>query len=151
MILITDVKKAPPRSVGFFRMLVKATVPILVKLAGVKVKTTGTELMPSDQRVMLVCNHQHDFDPVIIYSVFPDSKLSFIGKKEIYTEKPFIGKAMHRLLCLPIDRENDREAAKTIIRAIRLIKDDDASVCVFPEGYTSPSCELLPSGTVHLK
>ena len=57
---------------------------------------------------------------------------------------PFVAKFMHKLHCLPIDRENDREAAKTVVSAIRLIKEDKASVGVFPEGYTSKTCELLP-------
>ena len=51
---------------------------------------------------------------------------------------------MHRLECLPIDRENDREAAKTIVTAIKNIKDDKTSIGIFPEGYTSKTAELLP-------
>ena len=36
-----------------------------------------------------------------------------------------------------MNRENDREALKTILGCIQLIKEDIASVAVFPEGYTS--------------
>ena len=57
---------------------------------------------------------------------------------------PFIAKIMHKLYGLPIDRENNREAAKTIIGAIKLLKEEKASVAIFPEGYTSKNCELLP-------
>ena len=64
---------------------------------------------------------------------------------------PLIAKAMHRLHSLPIDRENDREAAKTIIKAIKLIKEDKASIGLFPEGYVSKSCELLPLRNGSLK
>ncbi len=48
-----------------------------------------------------------------------------------------INKLMHKTLCMPIDRENDRAALRTILRTIRLLKEDTASVAVFPEGYTS--------------
>ena len=41
-------------------------------------------------------------------------------------------------------RENDRAAAKTIIEASRLLKSGKVSVGLFPEGYTSKTCELLP-------
>ena len=44
---------------------------------------------------------------------------------------------MHPLQCQLINRENDREALKTILSCIRLIKEDKASIGVFPEGYTS--------------
>ena len=45
---------------------------------------------------------------------------------------------------MPIDRENNREAAKTIISATKRIKEKTNSVAVFPEGYVSVSGELLP-------
>ncbi len=143
MIQFTNRKK-PPKNTTFFRFLVKISLPLIVKVARVKINTKGTEKFPEDTRVMLVCNHQHDFDPAVIMSVFPDARLGFIGKKEIYTKMPFISKAMHRLNSLLIDRENDREAAKTIINAIKTIKEDTASIAIFPEGYTSLECKLLP-------
>ena len=44
---------------------------------------------------------------------------------------------MHKLMCQLINRENDREALKTILRCIQLLKEDECSIAVFPEGYTS--------------
>lgn len=143
MIQFTNRKK-PNKSAPFFRFLIKYTLPIIVKLARVKINSSGYEKIPEDSRMLLVCNHQHDFDPAVILNVLPDAELSFIGKKEIYTEMPFISKAMYRINSLFLDRENDREAAKTIINAIKLVKDNISSIAVFPEGYTSPECELLP-------
>jgi len=144
MILFTSLKKERKRNSIFFRFMVKISLPIIVTVARVEIRTEGIDKMPEDGPVMLVCNHQHDFDPAVIYSVFPDSNLSFIGKKEIYKTMPFIAKAMHRLDCLPIDRENDRAAALTIIKAIKYIKSGRASIAIFPEGYCSKTCEILP-------
>jgi 1-acyl-sn-glycerol-3-phosphate acyltransferase len=45
-----------------------------------------------------------------------------------------IGPMMHKTLTQLIDRENDREALKTILRCIQILKEDKASVAVFPEG-----------------
>ena len=126
----------PPRGTKAFR--------VLLKLARVSVKTEGAEKIPEGARMLFVCNHQHDLDPVMLLSAFPSAELGFIGKKDIYKDMPFIAKAMHRLYCLPIDRENDRAAAKTIIEASRLLKSGKVSVGLFPEGYTSKTCELLP-------
>lgn len=143
MILTTDINKKPS-SVKLFRFLVMKMLPMVVRLARVKIETQGTEKIPTDSRMLLVCNHQHDFDPVVIYTVFPDCELSFVGKKEIIEEMPLVARAMHRLNGLFIDRENDRAAAKTVISAIKLIKENEASVAIFPEGYTSSTCEILP-------
>ena len=150
-IQFTNLSKSPDKGAKFFRFMVKHSLPIIVKLARVKINTTLKKELPEDTRLLLVCNHQHDFDPVIIYSVFPDAELAFIGKKEIYQTMPFVAKAMHRMHCLPIDRENDREAAKTIVQAIKYIKEDKVSIALFPEGYCSKNCELLPLRNGSLK
>ena len=130
----------------YYRFVLKLTLPLIVKLVRVKINLSGKSIdeVPTDRKMMFVCNHQHDFDPAVIWSVFPENNIGFIGKKEIYKTMPLIAKVMHKLYGLPIDRENNREAAKTIIEAIRYIKNDKASIAIFPEGYVSPKCDLLP-------
>lgn len=150
MILTTNINK-PAKNGDFFRSLVKGILPTVIGILRVKVEYEGLEKLPEEGKILFVCNHQHDFDPAIMINAFPDSKISFIGKKDIYTEMPFIAKAMHRLECLPIDRENDREAAKTIIKAIKRLKDNETSIGLFPEGYTSKTAELLPFRNGSLK
>jgi len=115
-------------------------------LAKVKINVTGIDPddVPKDRKMLFVCNHQHDFDPAVIFSVFPDNEIGFIGKKDIIKKLPFIAKIMKLLGGLFIDRENDREAAKTIIEATRILKEEKSSIGLFPEGYTSKTCELLP-------
>jgi len=137
MIQFTNVEKPADKRKPFFRFILKISLPIILGGANVKIISKGTEKLPKDGRFLFICNHQHDFDPVIIMKVFPDAELSFIGKKDIYADMPFIAKAMHLLGGVPIDRENDREAAKAIIKCIKKIKDDTDSIAVFPEGYTN--------------
>lgn len=134
------------KSAKFYHFIVKYTLPLIIWLTKVKINLTGMDPdeVPKDRKMLFVCNHQHDFDPAVIYSVFPDNEIGFIGKKDILTKMPFIGKIIRLLNGLFIDRENDREAAKTIIEAIRILKSDKASIGIFPEGYTSKQCELLP-------
>lgn len=55
-----------------------------------------------------------------------------------------VGKLMHKLQCQLINRENDREALKTILKCVQILKEDKASVAVFPEGYTSVDGLLHP-------
>ena len=143
MILTSNIKRPNGKKNPIFHFLVKHSLPIILFLARVKINVKLAKDLP-DGRFLLVCNHQHDFDPVIILNTFCQTEIGFIGKKEIYTEMPFVAKAMHRLNSLPIDREHDRVAANTIIKAINFIKNDVTSIALFPEGYTSLTCELLP-------
>ena len=139
-----NLKKPVGKSAAFYRELVRITLPMVFKFTRVKVESTGLEKADEIYPAMLVCNHLHNIDPAIILKELPDLRLGFIGKKEIYTEMPLIARYMHKLNCLPIDRENNREAAKTIIEAVRLIKSETVSIGIFPEGYTSLDGELHP-------
>ena len=139
--------KAPSeKGARFYRFILNWSLPLIVWLAKVKIKVSGMDPdeIPNDQRMLFVCNHQYDLDPVILMSVFPHHNIGFIGKKDIIKKLPLIAKAMTKLYGLFIDRENDREAAKTIIEAIHILKDGKASIGLFPEGYTSKTGELLP-------
>ena len=51
---------------------------------------------------------------------------------------------MHKFLCQTLDRDNDRQALKVIIKCIRLIKEDKVSIAVFPEGGTHHDDKLHP-------
>lgn len=150
-ILFINVNKPADRCDRYFRFMLNQSLPIILFLARVKVDFRGGEKVKDNKRMLFVCNHQHDFDPVIIMRYFPDHDIGFIGKKEIYEKMPYIAKMMHKLHGLPIDRENDREAAKTIVNAAKLLKSGKVSIGLFPEGYASTTCELLPLRNGSLK
>ena len=142
-ILFVNLNK-PPRDTGFFRALVTGFLQMALPLLRVKVHVTGIEKIPEDEPFLIVSNHIHNLDPAIFYYVAPHSRIAFVAKKEVRELYPFVYKALHKLNGLAIDRENNREAAKTIINATKLLKDKTNSVAVFPEGYVSLSGELLP-------
>lgn len=143
-IALINPKSSSEKGSRYYRFIIKISLPLMMKFVRVKLNVTGADKIPENTRMLFVCNHQHDLDPVMMLAAFPDAEIGFIAKKEIYVKMPFVSRAMHKLHCLPIDRENDRAAAKTIISAIKLLKDDTVSVALFPEGYVSKSCELLP-------
>ena len=141
MCAFVDLNKPQEKDSPFFRKMVTLYVGLILKIARVKVHTRGIEQLPKDGRFLLVANHTHDIDPGILLHVFPNSQLAFIAKREARTMF-LVGKVMHRLLCQMINRENDKEALKTIITCIRMIKDDQVSVGVFPEGRIYPDRKL---------
>ncbi len=139
-----NLKSDPDKNSKAFRKVVELSLPLLFTLVRVKVHTSGFDMLPENDRVMLVCNHTHEIDPAVIIKELPHLKLGFIAKKEAYDMYPFVAKAMHRLHCLPIDRENNREAAKTIVKASKFLKERQASIGIFPEGYANVDGNLQP-------
>ena len=118
----------------FYRWLIGVIADAAHVLLGMRVHATGLENTPKKGRFLLVCNHLHEFDPVVLLHHFRKSQLTFISKRE--NRSMFIvGKVMHKIQCQLINRENDREALKTILKCIQILKEDRASVMVFPEGY----------------
>lgn len=141
--VLIRMEKTCEKDSAYFRWLSRQVIYLGITAGGVKVHTTGTELVPKDGRFLLVCNHLYDLDPAVILYVLPDCQLAFISKKE-NDKIPIVGKVMHKLMCLPIDRENDRAALRTILKAVEYLKQDKVSVAIFPEGYVSKTGELLP-------
>ena len=126
-----------------YRRAVMLYIEALIPLVRLKIETAGLEKMPKDKRIMLVCNHQNEGDPGILMHYFRHYELSFIAKKEVQ-DMFIMGKLMHKLLCQPINRENDREALKSILRCIQLLKTDEVSIGAFPEGGIFEKDKLHP-------
>lgn len=133
----------PPVDSPFYRRLLRIYAQAAVTLLQIRYEKTGMEMLPREGRYLLVCNHLSDADPVCLHDCFPKSHLAFISKRE-NADMFLVGKLMHTTLCQMINRENDREALKTILSCISILKEDRANVAVFPEGYTSVDGLLHP-------
>lgn len=143
---LIDPKSPPEKGTRFYRFILNSSLPLMLWMAKVKVKLSGLdpEEIPNDEKMLFVCNHLSELDPIILMSVFPEHNIGFVGKKDICTKMPLIAKSMRKLYGVFVDRENDREAAKSIIEASHILKDQKASVGLFPEGYTNKGSQLLP-------
>lgn len=141
--LLVDTGKKQENDSPYYRWLLETIADIVIWILRMRVHSRGLEKMPKNGRFLLVCNHINDLDPVLLFSVFKKKQLAFISKRE-NNQKPFVGEMMHKTMCQLINRENDREALKTIINCIKLIQEDAVSIAVFPEGYTSMDGLLHP-------
>ena len=134
MCAFVDLEKEETKDNRLYRWMLYVIADAAHTVLQVKVHTEGLEKIPADGRVMLVCNHLDNVDPVIImHQVKKKQTLAFIAKREA-ASMFVVGKFMHKILCQRINRENDREALKTILKCIDIIKKDKASIAVFPEG-----------------
>lgn len=133
----------PEEDSPFYRAVMYVYIEALMNLVLVRLHTKGLEKTPRDGRFLLVCNHLFLADPGILLHAFRKSQLAFITKQE-NARLPIVNKFLHKTLCQSIDRDNDRQALKTILKCISLIKEDKVSIGVFPEGYTSKDGKLHP-------
>ena len=141
--LFVDMSKEQKKYHRYYGFMANQLIYIGLRLAGVRVHRKGMELIPRDRPFLLVSNHIADLDPTIFLYTMPWARLAFISKQE--NEKIYlVNKFMHAIQCQSINRENDREALKTILKTVKILKEGDHSMGVFPEGYESKTGELLP-------
>ena len=141
MVWLVDLEKPQEQDSKPYRIAINLLAPAAVRILSLKVHTKGLEKTPKGGRFMLVCNHLSLMDPMVLLAYFRKSQLTFISKKE-NNDMFVVGKMMHKIQCQLIDRENDREALKTIIKCIQIVRDDKASLAVFPEGYINADKKL---------
>ena len=130
---LVDIQKPQETDSPFYRRLTYFTAKLALEILQVRMHVRGMENVPTDGRILMVSNHLNDMDPVVLMYHFRKKQLAFISKRENSTMF-VVGKLMHRTMCQMINRENDREALKTILTCIQILKEDKASVAVFPEG-----------------
>ena len=116
-----------------YRIVTNLIIESVLPLLRIHVKTSGLEKMPKEGRFLLIANHTDNSDPIILLYCLAKYQLAFISKRE-NRDMFVIGPMMHKIQCQLINRENDREALKTILRCIQILKENKASVAVFPEG-----------------
>jgi len=143
--LFVDMNRLYTEDSPFFRWLLYSWTGFTMFMMGIRVKCTGLDKMP-EGRFLLVQNHRSNFDPILTWYILRKYQISFISKKENF-KIPFFGRMIHRCCFRAIDRENPRNALKTINECAELIKNDTVSIGVYPEGTRNKaSCEveLLP-------
>ncbi len=131
--IVVDLDKPQEHDSRLYRRVVHLYIELLISLVHLKMEVSGLEKTPKEGRFLLVCNHQSEADPGILMHYFKRNQLAFIAKKEARSMF-VVGPFLHRLLCQLVNRENDREALKTILKCIQLIKTDEVSIGAFPEG-----------------
>ena len=141
--LLVDPQKDYKTHSRFYRNLLNGATAIAVRLCRLKIHTSGLEKIPDGKQILFVCNHRSKFDPIITWHILRDKDIAFVSKPENFNI-PIFGKLIRRCCFLPIDRENPRNAIKTIHKAVKLIKSDQVSIGIYPEGTRSTNSELLP-------
>lgn len=141
MAQVVDTEKPQEKDSKLYRFMINCIAEAAIPVLSMRMHVQGLEKTPKDGRFLLVCNHLNEMDPVVLLHYFRNSQLAFISKRE--NKGMFlVGKLMHKIQCQLMNRENDREALKTILKCVEIIQEDRASIAVFPEGYIKPDRKL---------
>lgn len=126
-----------------YRWALNGSTAVILRLMRIHVQVTGIEKIPSNTKPLFVSNHRSNFDPIITWYVLRRWELAFLSKDSNFNI-PIFGRIIRKCCFMAIDRENPRNAVKTIRKAAALIRSDEVSIGVYPEGTRSKSGELLP-------
>lgn len=113
---------------------------VILFICGTKVTVIGEENVPKDEPVLYIGNHKSYFDIIITYARCP--RLTGYVAKNNMEKVPLLSAWMKRLHCLFINREDVKEALKTILAGIDNIKNG-ISMCIFPEGTRNKTQDLM--------
>lgn len=142
--LFVDTSREYEKDSRFYRTLVNWSTSIALRGARVRIHTNGTEKVPEGRRILFVGNHRSNFDPEITWHVFRKWDLAYISKEENF-HIPIFGRLIRKCCFMKIDRNNPRNAVKTINKAAELLKQQEVSIGTYPEGTRNKDADgLLP-------
>lgn len=127
----------------FYYWIITQTLWIVMFVSNTKIHMSGQDKLPKDQRYLFVSNHISKFDQFCTLVKMPKEGLIFISKPE-NLDIPIAGAFMHKAGFIPINREDNVEGLKAILKAVNAINKGVASVGISPEGTRSKTLELLP-------
>ncbi len=106
-------------------------------ILGAQVKFVGFEKLPKDIPLIIVSNHQSQFDIPPLAWGFRKHFPKYISKIELAKGIPSISYNLRKGGSALIDRKNRSQAIKEIIKLGRQIEANNYSACIFPEGTRS--------------
>lgn len=119
---------------ALLRLAVNAALRPLVGL-----RIDGWRRMPRRGPLLVVANHLHNVDPVVISAALP-RPLYYMGKRELFTH-PVGGWVSRQFGAFPVNRGTIDRAA---LRQARALLDEGLAVGLFPEGTRSTTGALGP-------
>ena len=124
---------------GIFNSMTWHICKFVKQVCLTKVTVSGLEKVKG-QKMLVVSNHQSNIDPLLIISVLENMGLTFIMKESIL-KIPVVGRWLISAGFLSINRENNREGLKTIIKSIKRV-ENGYPIGVFPEGTRSKGANM---------
>ena len=137
VLLIASIKS----NAALIDSVIRLWARILIRAAGIDLRTEGVETIDPKQRYVLVGNHHSYYDIPCIFAAIPQP-IRFMAKVSLF-KIPIFGWSLARSGFIPIDRKNRRTAVKSFDLAVERIRKGN-TVVVFPEEGRSRERTMRP-------
>lgn len=140
---LVDKNKFYDKHSRYYRILLNSATFVVKTACNIRIKVFDEDKLPKDSRFVLICNHRSGFDPLMTYYALKKYDLSFVAKQSVFNI-PIFGRIIRKCGFLSIDRDDPKEAMRNLLAAAKLVKDNQVSMGVYPEGTRSKDGKLLP-------
>lgn len=120
------------------------------RVLGVKVEAQVDSLNAQPPGFVMVANHQSNYDLFLLGGIVPPRTVA-VGKKSLGLI-PLFGQLFWLGGNILVNRENAREARRSLQLTSKTLRDRSTSIWIFPEGTRNGTDELLPfkKGAFHM-
>ena len=142
LILLMPIMSITKTDASFKKNLAKSYATFInIFLLRAIVTSEGKLNIPKTGKLTIYANHKSQTDPILIMPKF-NRNVAFTPKISLY-KIPLLSNLMNYIGCLPIDRDDNRRTAKTMIEAIKSVENGHAFL-IFPEaGIKSRETEKM--------
>lgn len=109
-------------------------------ILGLRIEYKGLHRIRKKQRYIYMPNHLSMLDGPLIFKSIPQN-VRVILKQEVF-RLPVVGQAMKEAHFIPVDRMGKEGGKRAVQRAVRMIKKNNVSFLIFPEGTRSRDGKL---------
>jgi len=122
---------------------------MLLRICMIKVEVIGAEKLDSNQVYVFVSNHFSLVDTPLMFGSMP-REFRILARHGLW-RVPFLGWHLNRAGHVPVERENPRAAARSLIHAADKVKEG-FSLLIFPEGGRTrqPTMRPFKSGAARI-
>jgi len=122
---------------------------LLLRSAGVRIRTSGLDRLSARGLYLYVSNHLSFADTPVMAACLP-TEFRFMARSGLM-KWPIIGGHLRRGGHIPVHREDARGAARSMAEAVRMLREAGRSVLIFPEGTRgSGQLQAFKGGAAHL-
>lgn len=121
-------------------VLPRIALGLVLKISRAKLVVEGRENIPYGENIVVIANHQSNFDILALIVAFDRLPIGFVAKKSLAI--PWLKEWMEVIHCVFIDRSKPKETLTVLMKeAIPQIKEGKPMV-LFPEGTRAKSSKM---------